>query len=279
MKLFIDVGGTNLRSELYTLSEVISEKLSSQEHDLIEVIETKLAAYPLISFIGISFAGQIYRGEILSAPNLHIREPKIKEYFESRYALRLEIENDLKCAVMAEAALFKSDSIAALYVGTGLGSAFIDGGRLVRGTHNQAFEIGHIPYRKTPFACGCGKTNCLELFASASGMDKWMKQLHMSKQFLVELEASEDKKSRDIALAFKEALLHAAAILITLGNPKILVLGGGVIERNNYLLEWIKENLALYAFPNALDDVNIVATSLKNGAMEGAKLLEESSYE
>lgn len=278
MKLFMDVGGTNLRSELHTSSDVIREKLSSKEHDLIDVIEGKLATYPSIYFIGISFAGQVYKGEVLSSPNLRIKEPKIKEYFESRYNLRLEIDNDLKCAVMAEAEYFKSDSILALYVGTGLGSAFIDGGRVVRGTHNQAFEIGHIPYKEAPFTCGCGKTDCLELFASASGMDKWMKHIHLSKIFLAELEASEDEQSRNIALAFKEALLHAAATLITLGNPKVLVLGGGVIERNIHLVEWLKENLAGYAFTNALNDVRIVTTSLKNGAIEGAKLLEENVY-
>jgi glucokinase len=279
MKLFIDVGGTHLRSELHTASEVLSEDLSSQEHDLIEVLKAKLAIYPLISFIGISFAGQIYAGEIISAPNLHISEPKIKEYFESRYNLRLEIDNDLNCAVMAEAAFFKSDSIVALYVGTGLGSAFIDGGRLVRGVHNQAFEIGHIPYKSAPFSCGCTKTNCLELFASASGMDKWMKHLNMSKQFLSELEVSQNRNSRDIALAFKEALLHAAATLITMSNPKILVLGGGIIKRNTHLLEWVKENLEGYAFSNALNDVTVVVSSLKNGAMQGAKLLERNPYE
>lgn len=279
MKLFMDVGGTHLRSELHTSSEVLSEDLSSQEHDLIDVIEKKLAIYPLISFIGISFAGQVYKGEILSAPNLHISHKKIKEYFESRYNLRLEIENDLKCAVMAEADYFKSDSVAALYVGTGLGSAFIDSRRLVRGTHNQAFEIGHIPYKEAPFTCGCGKINCLELFASASGMNKWMNYFNIPKQSLLELETSKDKKSRDIAFGFKEGLLHAAAILITLSNPKILVLGGGVIKNNIYLLEWIKYNLKGYAFANALDDVTIVSTSLKNGSMEGAKLLEENFYE
>ena len=123
MKLFIDVGGTNLRSELHTSSEIISQKVSSQERELVKYIEHLLVLYPLISFIGISFAGQIFEGEILSAPNLHVSEPKIKEYFESRYNLRLEIENDLKCAVVAEAEFIKSDSIVALYVGTGIGSA------------------------------------------------------------------------------------------------------------------------------------------------------------
>lgn len=278
MKLFIDVGGTNLRSELYTSSEIISQKVSSQERELVKYIEHLLVLYPLISFIGISFAGQVYKGEILSAPNLHISKPKIKEYFESRYNLRLEIENDLKCAVVAEAEFFKSDSIVALYVGTGIGSAFIDEGKIVRGVKNQAFEIGHVAYKEAPFACGCSKTNCLELFASASGMNKWMKHFNIPKLLLDELENSKEKHTKEIAISFKEALLHAVAMLITLCNPEVIVLGGGVIKNNEYLLKYIKENLEGNVQKNTLKEVQIVVSSLKNGSMEGAKLLDGNTH-
>lgn len=278
MKLFIDVGGTNLRSELHTSSEIISQKVSSQERELVKYIEHLLVLYPLISFIGISFAGQVYKGEILSAPNLHVSKPKIKEYFESRYNLKLEIENDLKCAVVAEAEFFKSDSIVALYVGTGIGSAFIDEGKIVRGVKNQAFEIGHIAYKEAPFACGCSKTNCLELFASASGMNKWMKHFNIPKLLLDELENSKEKHTKEIAISFKEALLHAVAMLITLCNPEVIVLGGGVIKNNEYLLKYIKENLEGNVQKNTLKEVQIVVSSLKNGSMEGAKLLDGNPY-
>jgi glucokinase len=165
----------------------------------------------------------------------------------------------------------------ALYVGTGIGSAFIDGGKLVRGVRNQAFEIGHIPYKETPLACGCGKKNCIELYASASGMNKWMIYYKMPKLTLAELEKSEYGHDKEIALGFKEALLFAVATLLTLTNPKKLVLGGGVMKRNPYLLEWLKDNLKGQAFSNALQEVTIHMSELQNGAIEGAKLLEEKS--
>ncbi|MFA6136585.1 MAG: ROK family protein [Sulfurimonas sp.] len=279
MKLFIDIGGTHLRSELQTPGGMISDSVSSQEHDLISFIEKKLEVYPFITFIGISYAGQIYRGEILSAPNIALKESKIKEYFESRYDLRLEIDNDLNCAAMAEADYFKSESLLALYVGTGIGSAFIDSGRLVRGSRNMAFEIGHIPYKQTPLTCGCGKTNCLELYASASGLQKWMEHLKMPTLSFAELENSEDKQKNGIALDLKEALLFATATLITLTNPKIVVFGGGVIAHNPQIVEYLKENLEGQAFSGSLRGLNLYISSLENGAMKGAKLLEENIYE
>ncbi len=279
MKLFIDIGGTHLRSELQMPGGVISENVSSQEYDLVSFIEKKLELYPFITFIGISYAGQIYKGEILSAPNIALKEPRIKEYFESRYDLRLEIDNDLNCAAMAESAYFKSDSLLALYVGTGIGSAFIDNGRLVRGSKNMAFEIGHIPYKQTPFVCGCKKTNCLELYASASGLEKRMKHFNMPILSFAELENSQDEQKSALALDFKEALLFATATLITLTNPRIVVFGGGVIEHNPQILEYLKKNLEGQAFSGSLHGVSLHISSLENGAMSGAKLLEENSYE
>lgn len=278
MKLYIDIGGTHLRSELHTGVEVLEDNIPSQENDLIDVIEVKLAEHPSISFIGISFAGQVYEGEILSAPNLIVKEHKIKEYFESKYDLRLEIDNDLNCAVRAEAEHFGSDSVLALYIGTGIGSALIDSGRVVKGGFNQAFEVGHIPYKEAPFKCGCGKDNCVELYASASGMKKWMEYYHMPKLYLSELENSSDIKKRDLLCGFKEALLFTTATLITLTNPKIMVFGGGVIKRNEFILEWLKDNLEKHAFAPSLKNVEIVMSELKNGALEGVKLLEGGKY-
>ena len=87
MKLFIDIGGTHLRSEIHGLKDIIYEKLSSSDHDLIHFIEKSLTTYPNIRFIGISYAGQVYNGEILSAPNITVSEMKIKVYFESSILL------------------------------------------------------------------------------------------------------------------------------------------------------------------------------------------------
>ncbi len=279
MKLFIDMGGTHLRSEIHGLKDVVFEKLPSRDHDLILFIEKCLTNYPDIRFIGISFAGQVYHGEILSAPNITVSEMKIKQYFESRYPLRLEIDNDLNCTVTAEAENLKEKNIAALYVGTGLGSAVIDQGKLIRGYRNQAFELGHIPYREAPFYCGCGKNNCIELFASGTALEQWMRynkiQGYHKKPNLAKLK----KESDPLAEVFEKALLHATAILVTLANSKCLVLGGGIIKENLYLVSWIQEKISTVALSSSLEGLSIVQTKLENAAMNGAKLLEKGNYE
>ena len=279
-KLYIDIGGTHLRSELVVGSELVEEIVSSQTQGLLSYIDHMVLQHPNIDFIGISYAGQVHKGRILSAPNIKVDETNLKEVILSRHGIQLEIDNDLNCAVMAEAQYWQSSSIATLYVGTGIGAAVINEGRLVRGSQNLSFEIGHIPYRTAPFLCGCGRNNCIELFASGSGMGKWL-QYYGSEQCinLEQFKNSNIEHERLIATEFKTSLLYAAGTLITLASPEFLVLGGGIVEKNLDLVDYLKEYLPLYALAPSLKTLHVELSQLKNAPLLGAKLLEKMHYE
>lgn len=270
-KLYIDIGGSHLRSEVRDGDTIVRETLSSTETGLLEYIDRVMEHHPRIDFIGIAYAGQVENGEILSAPNIHIDTYKIAAEVEKRYGIALGIDNDLNCAVRAEAAYWKSQNIAALYVGTGIGAAVIDQGRIVRGSHNMAFEIGHIPYKSSPLVCGCGRSNCLELYASGSGIAKWLTHYGSTEEPVLS-----SLQGNSVREEFEEALLHAAGVLVTLANPEILVLGGGVIEENPYLATLLREKLHYYALFPALQNVRIEISALQNAPLEGAKLLENA---
>lgn len=275
-KLFIDIGGTHLRSVLETRMGPSSEKHATQRVGLFGYIERQMAEHSDISFIGISYAGQVDNGYILSAPNIDVDEHAIKTAVEQRYGIRLEIDNDLNCAARAEAAYWNSTYLASLYVGTGIGAAVIENAHLIRGSRNLSYEIGHIPYRNAPFTCGCGRSNCLELYASGSGMAKWLE--HHGKEGKVDLNRfrhSEKPFEQMIAQEFEEALMQGVGTLVTLSNPQILVLGGGIIRKNPYLVRMVKEKIEQFALQGSVDGLRIVASRLENGSLEGAKLLEK----
>ena len=279
-KLYIDIGGTYLRSELHTALGVECERVSSQVEDILIYIDKKMKKYPEIDFIGISYAGQVYNGVILSAPNIVLSESKIKKSVELRYGVRLEIENDLNCAVMAEAEYWQTKSVAALFVGTGIGAALIDDARLVRGSKNLAYEIGHIPYKEAPFRCGCGRKNCIELFASGSGISKWLKFFGSDSASDLQLfKESKKEYERTIAKEFETALLHAVGTLVTLANPALLVLGGGIIKDNPYLIKLLKDHLEEFVLEQSLENLCIEVSVLENAPLEGTKLLQERKYE
>ena len=276
MKLYMDVGATTIRCELHSYDTIIHESFVSRDHELYALLISLLKRYPDILFIGIAYAGFIHHGRIISAPNMEVKINDIKQKIEQEFDVRVEIENDVNCAVLAEAHDQASSDIVALYVGTGLGCGVVSDGRLLHGHASLAAEIGHIPYKSTPFHCGCGKDNCVELYASGSGMQKW-KQYHDIKgqPDLLQLRQSDNDIERDIARRFEEALLSAAGTVLTLFNPEKLVLGGGIVSANPYLLEMLREQIQAYALPEAAKRVSIVQTRLKDAPLEGAKYLEE----
>jgi len=232
MILAIDIGGTFFR---YKFNDIY-EKLNTKEIDIIEKINKLIERFNPKA-IGISFAGQVNNGVILSAPNINIKTTDLKKIINIPFVL----ENDMNCAVAAEREYFKSDNIIALYSGTGLGAGIIDNGKLIRGYKNLAGEIGHIPYKETPFICGCGKNDCLEFFASSK-----IEKIGTFNEY-------------------KEALSKAVGILASLFNPEIIVLGGGYYLHHKFEID--KKYI-----PN-FDKVKIEITSLNDASLMGAEIL------
>ena len=60
--------------------------------------------------------------------------------------------------------------MAYLNLGTGLAAGIVLDGRLLRGGHGVAGEIGHIPVDPAGVVCGCGQRGCLETLASGSAI-------------------------------------------------------------------------------------------------------------
>ena len=265
----MDIGGSWLR---WSISEGVEGRIPSRGLELLPFMESFIKKYE-VGILGISFAGQVEDGKIVASPNVEMPPIDIRKYLHGKTGVELRIENDLNCAALAEAEEWKSDHLAALYSGTGLGAGVVAEGRLLRGSRDMAGEIGHVPYRDAPFACGCGKRNCLELYASGSGLEKWCRHLGCGERTLDAMRRSSQASCRRIAENYLKALLSAAGTLITLCNPEILVLGGGVIGANPWLLDRVREEIAEYALPAALPKTRIELSPLENASLRGAEIL------
>jgi len=277
VKLLIDFGGTHFRYNLLQNDITIKEEvLPSANVSLVDFLEEKITHYPKITFIGIAFGGQVDQGVILSAPNINIDQFNIKEYIESKYPIRLEIDNDLKVAALAESKhLGENKSFVLLYMGTGLGSAFVEKGKIIRGQNNLAGEIGHIPYKEAPFVCGCGKYDCLELYCSGSGIQKWINYHGLKTQpTLQALKDDKDEAAQQILYNFHQGLIFATSMLVTMLNPQYLVLGGGVFMKNPYLKDIIQKGFLNHALAKSADTTKVTISAYENANLIGAKLLE-----
>jgi glucokinase len=272
--LAIDAGGTYLRAQLHVNDTVEhSFKELSKAIGLKAWIESILQKYSEVTTVCVSYAGQVSDGVILDAPNLHVDCYEIQKYFQETFGVAFFIQNDLNCAVVAEANYFESKNVCAIYVGTGIGLGVVSDGRLLCGSSGVATELGHIPYKEASFECGCGKKNCLELFVSGMALHHYKSEMGLDESITLE----QLKQSHtQIYKEFEMALLYGVATAVTLFNPEVLVLGGGIITSNPDLVDTIKEKLSDYAMPVALKQLKIERSKLQDAPLLGALLLKDS---
>lgn len=276
MKLAMDIGGTHIRYQTSINGDKWSDLVVIKWFDGLEpLFKNMMSINPRIKEVGISFAGQVHDGIIESAPNINQHEPiDVTKWFADRGVVA-RIDNDLKCAAIAESAYFDEGEMFVIYVGTGFGTAFIKSNRRpLAGSHNLAGECGHVPYKKAPFKCGCGKDNCIELYCSGSGLKKHREYYGLNDlDTLAKLEESNNINAMEIVRNFKEALVVGTAVGIALYNPLRVVFGGGVIHKNPELIDVVQANIGMYAPAFALKETIFMRSELEEGALEGAKEL------
>ena len=86
---------------------------------------------------------------------------------------KVVVENDVNAAALGAAALLPAGvprDLAYLSIGTGLAAGIVLDGRLRRGVHGAAGEIGHIPVDPAGPLCACGQRGCLELTVSGAAL-------------------------------------------------------------------------------------------------------------
>ncbi len=274
-RLLIDYGASGCRYIIETSDGEIFGEFAPANQELEAFICTQLDANPLLQAVHIAYAGQIIKGNISSAPNIKVNHQSLKASIQSQYNIAVKIENDLKCAALAEFHARKNSvSLFAAYIGTGFGGALVEEGRLLRGNSNMAGEIGHIPFRKAPFHCGCGKDDCVELYGSGSALARWVDYYGLGCEPTLEaIKSSTDERAAYILENFYDAVSHAVSTAVTLFNPTYVILGGGVVQNNPYLESVIRKNVNDMAFMPSAKEVKIETSAFKYGCLEGTKWL------
>lgn len=274
-RLLIDYGATRCRYIIETAEGEVFDEFTRLDQELETFISAQLKVNPALQAVHIAYAGQIINGNIFSAPNIEGNHKNLRSFIEKKYNIPVKIENDVKCAALAEYhARHNCVSLFAAYIGTGFGGALIEKGHLLRGNSNMAGEIGHIPFKKAPFHCGCGKDNCVELYASGSALLRWIHFYDIiCEPTLLALESCKDERSEFILQNFYDAVSHAISTAVTLFNPSHVILGGGVVKNNPQLESIIHKNVNDMAFLPSAKEVKIEISAYKYGCLEGTKWL------
>ena len=311
-RIGIDVGGTNVKialvddkgSILYSNSvptraemgyEYTVNNIKQAIRDLMN--ESKCTD---IQGIGFDFPGQIdYKnGVVRLAPNIPgwVNIP-IAQIIEDEFKIPTRIDHDVHCAALGElkfGAGRDCENFICMTVGTGIGSGIVINGKLVRGASNAAGELGHIKLEMNggPL-CGCGDFGCLEAYASGPSIVKMAEEYIMGGKstkfremanggpitpFIVSEAAKQgDPVAKRIFTIMGEHIGHGLTSVVNLLNPEKIIIGGGVADAGDILLDPIRETIRKRAMVVAGSAVEIVPAQLGNTAgVIGASLLIES---
>ena len=193
------------------------------------------------------------------------------------------LDNDVNLAALGAAvALGCRGDLAYLSVGTGLAAGLLLGGRIRRGAHGAAGEIGHLPVDPDGPLCECGQRGCLEALASGAAIAaRWPAgdgEVAATTSLLAAA-AARDPAAETVLAEVAGHLAGAVALLAQTVDPEVVVLGGGVAEAGTGLLDAVRDALRrraghapVLAAIDLADRVALVPEGVPAGALGAAVL-------
>ncbi|QRK09729.1 ROK family protein [Archangium violaceum] len=305
--LGIDLGGTFARAAVVDEQGkiVASAKMALGERSPSAVVESiahaakaavESAGTP-VKFCGVGAAGQIHgeSGVLAVAPNLGWRNVPLGALLQTRLGYEVKVVNDLAAAAWGElnaGAGRGSQDMYTVFVGSGVGSAIIAGGRLVQGSGGVAGELGHTKVVPNGRRCGCGELGCLEAYVGGHNLIAQTRELLATgrSHVLMELTGGDparvtpvtleqaveagDAEAREVYERASLMLAIAVANQVTVLNPARLILGGGVLSHCPGIRRRVIEGVQAYASTTAREGLLITDAELgDDSGLIGAALL------
>lgn len=272
----IDLGGTRIKMGLVKKGKILLEdQMDSLSHQglaprLPEIVSkiNALLHKASISVFDIEYAGIAVPGivdsvnhRVLSINDKYNDVPGIDlaAWAFKNWGLRLYLENDTRAALLGEWKYGKGrghDNLALMTLGTGIGTSALIEGKILRGKHFQAGILGgHFVVNVKGNLCNCGHVGCAEAEASTWNLKKIVAEnrqyLESDLNRLPTLDFKSifqyAKKGDKLAIAVRDNCLEAWAAcawnLVMAYDPEILILGGGVMASQEYIIPFIQEKL------------------------------------
>ena len=250
-----------------------AERLVSEVRRMTHAVEDSLGCS--VEGVGVGCAGLIDRsGAVLTSPHIPCLEDfPLADVLAEHLGRPVVVDNDVATAAAAEmrdGCLQGVSEGAYVTVGTGIGAALISGGKIRRGAHNLAGEVGHMTIPSHSAAadsppCRCGGSACWETSASASALGRMVLLRSEAPpgarasaagvppaektegELVTKLAAAGDKEAEELLEEFVSLLAVGFNNLIAVLDPEVVGLGGGLFS------EPLSGDFVLSRLRNALD--------------------------
>lgn len=301
-----DLGGTNLRAAIVDVEsgEVLCQKsIPTRARDGHDAVMKRMADLFMrvireagmqkneIGGIGIGAPGvlDLERGETLFLPNLpgtwsHVF---LRDTITDLTGLPTALLNDVRAITNGEwrfGAGRGVDTVAVFAIGTGIGGGLVVNGQLHLGIGGTGGELGHTMIDFNGPRCGCGNDGCVEAYASgpaiaAMGMKAVSQGLtttiadlceydlnRITPELIAEAANAGDEIAKDI---YEKAGFYvgiAAANICASVGPRRIVIGGGVAQAGELLLDPIRRTIRERVFVMPVEQVEVVPSQLGDNA-------------
>jgi len=300
LTLGIDLGGTKVKAALVdSKGKILSAHKypTNPEKGVDGVIEDILKCIDgclgdniqKAEALGIGIAAQVdLKGNVINAPNLRWHNIPLKKILEEKLGIPVFVLNDVNAATWGEWRYGSGKNVSDLvviFVGTGVGGGVISGSKMVIGCNNSGGELGHITIVLDGRQCHCPNKGCLEAYAGGWAIAERAQEAvranpQNGKQLISLAGAIENIAAKTVGDAYykKDPLsiqligetiqyLAAGAVsIVNAFNPRILILGGGVIEGMPELINEIEKIAKEKALESSLIDLKITKAALGGDA-------------
>ncbi len=278
----VDIGGTSIKVGIIDENCAIVKKGSVETPDTFE--KSMKACADLVSglgselgleisdfpCVGIGTPGSIIAdtGRLCFSNNTNWKDVPMKAELEKYISVPVYIGNDANCAIIGETiagAAKGRKNVIMLTLGTGVGGGIIINGKMFAGGDGVGAEIGHSVLVHDGLPCTCGINGCLEAYASAtalirqtkeaialhpdSAMKKWAEANgKVSGRTAFECARAGDEYALEVVNNYCSYIANGIGGLVNVFRPEIVLIGGGISNEGQYLLDKICEFMPKYTF-------------------------------
>ena len=188
------------------------------------------------------------QGLVRHAVNLEVESLDLAGALATRLGVPVAVENDVKAAALGAWRLGEGTSrggraaLAYLNLGTGLASAVVRDGVVVRGIDGAAGEIGHLPVGGDE-PCTCGQVGCLETVASGSALSRlWPESRRLARDPYAAVAAGDVVAEAAVDVLCTGIGLAVQVLALASGAERV-VIGGGLVKLGQPLLDGVRADL------------------------------------
>jgi glucokinase len=234
----VDIGGTKITAgRIDGAGRILVQRIVPTPADIAEtfaVVDATIAALDAadVRAVGVGVPGRVdaKTGEVLSGGYVNLACGPLSARLRAVAGRPLAIDNDASMALTAEACIGAgrgARDIVMVAIGTGIGGAAMNDGRIVHGAA-CAGQFGHITIDYHGAPCACGRRGCFEAEAAGPALGRLAREGGFDAATTVEALLADDRlPARTVIERWAAALRAGVDSLIAAFDPERVILGGG----------------------------------------------------